>query len=141
VISRQAKELVWGHGGVGDVDKWQPSEPSGKIPTRESSIGIWVIGISGTLVTRCLCTLDSRSPKPRQGGRYHRAASYQHAGKEGSAIVGANCPYSGESRFGKIGNPVGKCFSAFETPKPRQGDKTEVTGITVVWVKAYSQES
>jgi hypothetical protein len=96
-ISRQAKKIVWGHGRVGDVDRWQPLEPSGKVLTRESYIGVWVIRISVIPMTRCLCTLDSRSLKPQQGGRYHRAANCQHTEmearrKEGSTIVGASYP-------------------------------------------------
>jgi hypothetical protein len=31
----------------------------GESPDKESSIGVWVIGISGIPVTKCLCTLVS----------------------------------------------------------------------------------
>jgi hypothetical protein len=65
----------------------------GKSPDRKSSINIPVIGISGILVTRGLGISESRSPKPRQGGKCHRGASCQHieeSGFEGSGILWAN---------------------------------------------------
>jgi hypothetical protein len=86
----------------------------GESPDRKSSIGILVIGISGILVTRGLGISESRSPKPRQGGKCHCGASCQHIG-EGS-IVGASCQHIGgfEDR-----NPVSQCIAALKSSKPR----------------------
>jgi hypothetical protein len=63
----------------------------GESPDRKSSIGILVIGISGILVTRGLGISESRSPKPRQGGRSHRGASCQPIGKSG--FEGSTIPW------------------------------------------------
>jgi hypothetical protein len=92
----------------------------GESPDRKSSIGILVIGISGILVTRGLGISESRSPKPRQGGKCHCGASCQHIGdKEESSVVWGPAVSIAENRDSRIGNPVGKCILAFETPKPR----------------------
>jgi hypothetical protein len=36
-----------------------------EVPMRKLSIGVSIIGISGILVTSCLCILESRTAKPR----------------------------------------------------------------------------
>jgi hypothetical protein len=68
-ISRQAKGIVWGHSGIsggqvvyhiGVREKVSPGnigirirDPArSDVPTRKPSIGVWVIGISRTLMTR-----------------------------------------------------------------------------------------
>jgi hypothetical protein len=75
----------------------------GESPDRKSSIDILVIGISGILVTRGLGILESRSPKPRQGGKCHCGASCQHIGESG--FEGSGIPWDNVFQHLKARNP------------------------------------
>jgi hypothetical protein len=59
----------------------------GESPNRKLLISVWVIGISGILVTRCLYILESRTSKPQQGGRCHYGPTVSRLEKEESSIV------------------------------------------------------
>jgi hypothetical protein len=72
----------------------------GESPDRKSSIGMWVIGISGIPVTRCLCNSESRNAKPRSVGD-----SCQHLRSEGRTTGEASCQQTGESGFAESGIP------------------------------------
>jgi hypothetical protein len=98
----------------------------GESPDRKSSIGMWVIGISGIPVTRCLCNSESRNAKPRSVGD-----SCQHIRVEGRTTVEANCQYSGESGF-ESRESRGRRYCGIEIPVAPMGDKTAIMGIVVM---------
>jgi hypothetical protein len=88
----RSKEL--GHHKSRNPEKSGPSIRGGRVaaigaigesPDRKSLIGVWVIGISGILVTRCLGISESRSRNPERGKPC--GASCQHIREEESAIV------------------------------------------------------
>jgi hypothetical protein len=85
------------------------------------------IGISGIPVTKCLCTLVSRTVKSRRGGRYNCATSCQHDRKEEGTVVEASCQPDGESVFEESGNPWVSVLQHLKSRSP-DGDKTVVTG-------------
>jgi hypothetical protein len=92
-------------------------------------------------VTRCLCILESQTPKPRKEGRSHcggQLSAYQRSGKchcEGPAVSTV------EIRDSRIENPVGHMHFGIENPETPTRDKTEVTGKMVIWARSLARRA